>query len=88
MQSDANRGSLLYEERLERAERRRLAGNAMFQEGRYKDALAKYAMVGWEQARGAQGKHSKGSQASKAARGFGRGCGETSDVCWTGSNGV
>ncbi|KXZ44317.1 hypothetical protein GPECTOR_69g410 [Gonium pectorale] len=43
--NDADRGSLLFEERLERAERRRLAGNELFKEGRYKDALAKYALA-------------------------------------------
>ena len=36
---------LLYEERLERAEQRRLAGNALFSEGNYRAALAKYAGV-------------------------------------------
>lgn len=44
--NDRDRGSLLYEERLERAERRRLAGNELFGEGRFKEALAKYALVG------------------------------------------
>ncbi|KAG2500970.1 hypothetical protein HYH03_000792 [Edaphochlamys debaryana] len=43
--TDRDRGSLLYEERMERAERRRLAGNELFKEGRWKDALAKYAMA-------------------------------------------
>ena len=36
----------MYEERLERAERRRLQGNALFTEGRHQEALGKYAMVG------------------------------------------
>ncbi len=35
----------MYEERLERAERRRILGNELFAEGRYKEALAKYAGV-------------------------------------------
>ncbi|KAG2428594.1 hypothetical protein HYH02_014296 [Chlamydomonas schloesseri] len=43
--NDGNRGSLLYEERLERAERRRLTGNELFKAGQYKEALAKYAMA-------------------------------------------
>lgn len=43
-ETDGDRGSLLYEERIERAERRRLAGNELFQQGLYKQALAKYAM--------------------------------------------
>ncbi len=42
---DDDRTGLLYEERLERAERRRLAGNELFKQGRYKEALAKYALV-------------------------------------------
>lgn len=36
---------MLFEERLEAAERRRLEGNALFAEGKYKEALAKYALV-------------------------------------------
>ncbi|GLC34613.1 hypothetical protein PLESTM_000217400 [Pleodorina starrii] len=43
--NDRDRGSLLFEERLERAERRREAGNEQFKEGRYKEALAKYALA-------------------------------------------
>ncbi|KAG2435086.1 hypothetical protein HXX76_007173 [Chlamydomonas incerta] len=45
MDNDGNRSSLLYEERLERAERRRLTGNELFKAGQYKEALAKYAMA-------------------------------------------
>lgn len=37
--------NLLYEERLERAEQRRLLGNSLFAEGRYREALGKYAVV-------------------------------------------
>mgnify|MGYP006295215473 CR=1 FL=1 len=37
---------MLYEERLERAEQRRLQGNQLFAEGKYREALAKYAVVG------------------------------------------
>lgn len=36
---------MLFEERLEAAERRRLEGNALFAKGKYKEALAKYALV-------------------------------------------
>jgi hypothetical protein len=36
---------MLYEERLEAAERRKKEGNALFAEGKYTEALAKYAMV-------------------------------------------
>jgi hypothetical protein len=36
---------MLYEERLEAAERRRKEGNGLFAEGKYTEALAKYAMV-------------------------------------------
>jgi hypothetical protein len=36
---------MLFEERLEAAERRRLEGNTLFAEGKYKEALAKYALV-------------------------------------------
>ncbi len=36
---------MLYEERLEAAERRRLDGNALFKDGRCQDALGKYAAV-------------------------------------------
>jgi hypothetical protein len=39
------RRTMLYEERLEAAERRRKEGNALFAEGKYTEALAKYAMV-------------------------------------------
>ena len=42
----------MYEERLERAERRRLQGNALFAEGRHQEALGKYAMVGVREGRG------------------------------------
>lgn len=37
---------MLFEERLEAAERRRLEGNALFADGKYNEALAKYKMVG------------------------------------------
>eukprot|EP00983_Pelagomonas_calceolata_P052238 1142759-Pelagomonas_calceolata.AAC.8 len=37
---------LLFEERLERAEQRRVQGNQLFAEGRYQEALSKYAVVG------------------------------------------
>jgi hypothetical protein len=37
--------NLLYEERLERAEQRRLLGNQLFGEGRFREALGKYAVV-------------------------------------------
>ena len=53
--NDGNRGSLLYEERLERAERRRLTGNELFKAGQYKEALAKYAMVSVRPARARRG---------------------------------
>lgn len=36
---------MLYEERLEAAERRRKEGNQLFAAGRYTEALAKYALV-------------------------------------------
>lgn len=36
---------LLYEERLERAEAKRIQGNELFQAGEYKRAMAKYATV-------------------------------------------
>eukprot|EP00197_Chlamydomonas_leiostraca_P004432 CAMPEP_0202859602 /NCGR_PEP_ID=MMETSP1391-20130828/1645_1 /ASSEMBLY_ACC=CAM_ASM_000867 /TAXON_ID=1034604 /ORGANISM="Chlamydomonas leiostraca, Strain SAG 11-49" /LENGTH=376 /DNA_ID=CAMNT_0049538651 /DNA_START=34 /DNA_END=1161 /DNA_ORIENTATION=+ len=36
---------LLYEERLERAEQRRLAGNELFAAGRYREAMGKYAVA-------------------------------------------
>jgi hypothetical protein len=40
-----DRRTMLYEERLEAAERRRKEGNALFAEAKYTEALAKYAMV-------------------------------------------
>lgn len=40
------RGEMLYEERLEAAERRRLEGNALFKNGQCRDALGKYAAAG------------------------------------------
>lgn len=42
---DADRRHMLYEERLEAAERRRLEGNALFADGKCSEALGKYAMV-------------------------------------------
>lgn len=42
---DRDRRTMLFEERLEAAERRRLEGNALFAESKYKEALAKYALV-------------------------------------------
>ncbi|KAL6760549.1 hypothetical protein V8C86DRAFT_2550657 [Haematococcus lacustris] len=36
-------GNLMYEERLERAEKRRLTGNQLFAEGKYREAMGKYA---------------------------------------------
>lgn len=42
---DRDRRTMLFEERLEAAERRRLEGNTLFAEGKYKEALAKYALV-------------------------------------------
>jgi hypothetical protein len=36
---------MLFEERLEAAERRRLEGNTFFAQQHYKEALAKYALV-------------------------------------------
>eukprot|EP00955_Chlamydomonas_euryale_P116728 366436-Chlamydomonas_euryale.AAC.13 len=43
---DADRPlGLLYEERLERAEKRRLQGNELFAQGMHKEALGKYAAV-------------------------------------------
>lgn len=42
---DRDRRTMLFEERLEAAERRRLEGNALFAEAKYKEALAKYALV-------------------------------------------
>lgn len=41
-----DRRAMLFEERLEAAERRRGEGNALFQEGKLTEALGKYAMVG------------------------------------------
>jgi hypothetical protein len=43
---EADSSNLLYEERLERAEQRRLVGNSLFAEGRFREALGKYAVVG------------------------------------------
>jgi hypothetical protein len=40
-----NIGSLLYEERLEAAERKRRDGNDLFAAGQYQQALGKYALV-------------------------------------------
>ncbi|WIA11718.1 hypothetical protein OEZ85_011813 [Tetradesmus obliquus] len=40
-----DRRTMLYEERLEAAERRRKEGNALFGEGKFTEALAKYAMA-------------------------------------------
>jgi hypothetical protein len=37
---------MLFEERLEAAERRRLEGNTLFADAKYTEALAKYALVG------------------------------------------
>jgi hypothetical protein len=42
---DRDRRTMLFEERLEAAERRRMDGNALFAEGKYTEALAKYALV-------------------------------------------
>ena len=39
------RAGLLFEERLERAERRRVAGNELFASGCFREALGKYAVV-------------------------------------------
>ena len=39
------RGEMLYEERLEAAERRRLEGNELFKAGQCRDALGKYAVI-------------------------------------------
>ncbi|KAK9836886.1 hypothetical protein WJX74_010450 [Apatococcus lobatus] len=39
------RGEMLYEERLEAAERRRLEGNELFKAGQCRDALGKYALA-------------------------------------------
>lgn len=50
---DRDRRTMLFEERLEAAERRRLEGNALFAEGKHKEALAKYALVSNQQLRGA-----------------------------------
>ena len=52
MQGEDQETGLMYEERLERAERRRLQGNALFAEGRHQEALGKYAMVGVREGRG------------------------------------
>lgn len=40
-----DRSGMLYEERLEAAERRRLEGNALFRDGALEAALGKWAMV-------------------------------------------
>ncbi|EIE25611.1 hypothetical protein COCSUDRAFT_83618 [Coccomyxa subellipsoidea C-169] len=40
-----DRGEMTYEERLEAAERHRMKGNALFQQGENTDALGKYAMA-------------------------------------------
>lgn len=42
---DRDRRTMLFEERLEAAERRRLEGNTFFAQQQYKEALAKYALV-------------------------------------------
>ncbi|KAG1661566.1 hypothetical protein FOA52_009566 [Chlamydomonas sp. UWO 241] len=42
---DDDRGGLLYEERLERAEMRRTEGNELFSKGQPKEALGKYAVA-------------------------------------------
>eukprot|EP00798_Chlamydomonas_sp_ICE-L_P011237 gene11237-18862_t len=39
------RSGLLFEERLERAEKRRLQGNELFSDGKFKEALGKYAVA-------------------------------------------
>eukprot|EP00201_Polytomella_parva_P022076 CAMPEP_0175039452 /NCGR_PEP_ID=MMETSP0052_2-20121109/591_1 /TAXON_ID=51329 ORGANISM="Polytomella parva, Strain SAG 63-3" /NCGR_SAMPLE_ID=MMETSP0052_2 /ASSEMBLY_ACC=CAM_ASM_000194 /LENGTH=425 /DNA_ID=CAMNT_0016301305 /DNA_START=23 /DNA_END=1301 /DNA_ORIENTATION=- len=44
-EDEDNRGGLLYEERLERAERRRIAGNELFRNGEYRSAMGKYSMA-------------------------------------------
>ena len=41
----AERSSLLFEERLDAASRRRLDGNALFAAGKLAEALGKYALV-------------------------------------------
>ncbi|KAJ9534012.1 hypothetical protein QJQ45_027113 [Haematococcus lacustris] len=42
-QDGESSGNLMYEERLERAEKRRLTGNQLFAEGKYREAMGKYA---------------------------------------------
>eukprot|EP00775_Hariotina_reticulata_P007506 gene7506-7716_t len=42
---DVDRRSMLFEERLEAAERRRLEGNALFADGKFTEALGKYALA-------------------------------------------
>lgn len=44
---ELDRRNMLFEERLEAAERRRLEGNALFAEGKMVEALGKYALVGF-----------------------------------------
>lgn len=57
---------LLFEERLARAEQRRVAGNELYAAGKFKEALGKYAVVrggremrdeGWAGAKGQEGGH-------------------------------
>jgi hypothetical protein len=38
-------GSMLFEDKVEAAERRRKDGNVLFQASKYKEALSKYTMV-------------------------------------------
>jgi hypothetical protein len=45
MQQGESIGSMLFEERLEAAERRRLDGNALFSQARWPEALGKYSLA-------------------------------------------
>jgi hypothetical protein len=64
---DRDRRTMLFEERLEAAERRRLEGNTLFAQQQYKEALAKYALVSWGHTGPHQGLLTTGSTLPRCA---------------------